>query len=109
MKNTNNADSTSPTPTLNSINVIIGYIKSTKRQVKGTPSIATKIKNITSISPKLIREATFCDNKNKYFGTFTLEIMPLLTKSEVMPWFVDSLKNEYTLSPEKTYTMKCGI
>lgn len=49
---------------------------------------------------KLIREETFLENRNKYFGTFTLVNISALSKRDVIPSFVDSLKNVKTSCPE---------
>jgi len=109
LKNTNSADSTSPTPMLNIVIVMIGYKRKINRQWKDTPSITTNKKNIRSIRPKLIKDATFCDSRNRYLGTLTLVMMPLFAMSEAIPWFVDSEKNWKILRPAKTYTIKWGI
>ena len=91
-KNTNSADRTSPIPRLNIIMQPVGYSKRKKRHVKGIPSTATKVKKIRSVSPKLIRDETFWEKRNKYLGTFTLVKIPALPTREFIPRLVASVK-----------------
>ncbi len=60
--------------------------------MKRIPSIATKAKKTSSVSPKLIREDTFCENRNEYFGTFTLVKIPAFPTKDVIPQLVASVK-----------------
>lgn len=58
----------------------------------GMPSATTKTKKRQSDNPKLIIEDTFLENKNKYFGTFTLVNILELLSNATIPVDVDSLK-----------------
>ena len=109
LKNTYNADRINPTPILKSVSVIIGYISKRNLVWKGTPSIAANRKNITNVSPKLISDDMFLENRNRYLGTFILVNIPLLAISDCIPVLVDSLKNKNTFRPANTYTIKWGI
>ena len=56
------------------------------------PSRRTKTKNIIIVRPKLIRDETFFEKRNRYLGTFILlNILALLIR-DVIQTFVDSLK-----------------
>ena len=100
LKKTNRADNISPTPILKTIKQAIGYSKHKNFNVNGNPSTATKAKNIINVSPKLMIEETFLDNKKIYLGTFTLLKIPALAISEFIPLFVDSLKYENNKFPQ---------
>ena len=90
-----------PTPILNRIRQQIGYSKHINFHVNAMPSNATKMKNTISISPKLMSDWIFRDNKNKYFGTLTLVKIPALPMMVSMPPFVASMKKEKTRVPQK--------
>ena len=91
-KNTNSAERIKPTPKLNTIRHPTGYTSSKNFQVNGMPSIATKVKKISSVKPKLISDDTFWDSRNRYFGTFTLVKIPALPTREFIPRLVASVK-----------------
>jgi hypothetical protein len=69
-----------------------GYNKRKNFHVNEIPSKATKTKNIISVSKKFIKDETFFDNKNKYFGTLTFVKIPAFAISELIPPLVASLK-----------------
>lgn len=77
----------------------MGYSRHRNFQVKGRPSAATKMKKTTSVRPKLMREETLRESRNRYFGTFTLVKIPALAMREPIPPEVASLKYEYTRLP----------
>jgi hypothetical protein len=79
----------------------IGIISIKKAHVKVTPSIMQNIRNTPSVSPKLIRDETFFENKKRYFGTLILVNIPALARSEPIPLLVDSLKYEKSMFPLK--------
>lgn len=57
-------------------------------------------KNTHSDSPKLMSVCTFLENRNKYLGMFTLVKIAALPMREVIPWIVDSLKQEKIKFPQ---------
>ena len=57
-----------------------------------SPSASTNSKNTASVSAKLMREDTFLDNRNRYFGTLTLLMMSRFCIRLLMPPVVESLK-----------------
>ena len=103
LKNTYKADRISPMPRLKTTKQQIVYISIKKFQLNATPSITTKIKKMMSVSTKLINEDTFCENKNKYLGTFTLLNIDELAINEVIPILIASEKKEKTSCPAKRY------
>ena len=86
------AERMKPTPMLKTIRQRIGNRSKKNFGVKGIPSMATNRKKIIRVSPKLIREDTFLDSRNRYLGTLTLVKMPALLIRDCMPCEVDSLK-----------------
>jgi len=85
LKNTYKADRIKPTPILNIIRVMIGYINIKKLILNLTPSTAANIKKIISVSPKLTRADIFLESKNNHLGTLTLVNIPLLAISDCIP------------------------
>ena len=61
-----------PIPKFKMIRQMMGYSSERNLMENGIPSNPTNKKNMIRVSPKLIREETFRENRNKYFGTFTL-------------------------------------
>ena len=94
-----NAERIKPIPRLNSTRHRIGKSRKINFQVKGIPSIATNRKRISKVRPKLIREDTFCENKNRYFGILTFVKIPALATREFIPRFVASEKKAKTSCP----------
>jgi hypothetical protein len=69
--------------------------------VKGTPSIAQKIRDTPKVSDKLIREDTVLENRKRYFGKFIFENISAFPRRDSIPPFDASLKNEKTIFPQK--------
>ena len=69
--------------------------------VKVTPSIMQKMKNTARVSPKFMSEETFFENKKRYFGTFIFVKMLAFARSDPIPPFVESVKKENTIFPQK--------
>ena len=69
----NKADKINPIPTLNKSKQRIGYNKNKNFQEKEIPSNRQNPNKTNKLIPKLIKEATFLDSKNRYFGIFTFE------------------------------------
>lgn len=99
LKNTNSADKINPSPRLKIIRHTVGKIKHKNFHVNGMPSKATKPKKTSNVKPKFIKEDTFCENKKRYFGTFTLVKIDALLTSEFIPKLVASEKYENTSCP----------
>lgn len=91
LKKTNSAERISPIPKLKSTRHAMGYRSSINFQVNGIPSKKTKKKKIRRVNPKLIREDTFFEKRNKYLGTFILLKIAALLIKEFIPLVVDSL------------------
>ena len=108
-KKTNNAESIKPTPTLNSTRQVMGYSSRTNFHVNVMWSKMQNKKNTHRVRPKLMRVCTFLENRNRYLGIFTLVNMEALPMRDIMPWLVDSLKQEKIILPQKRYVVKCGV
>ena len=86
------ADKIKPLPKLKSTRQPIGYNSKINFQLNATPSIIQKRKRTATFIAKFIRDDTFLESKNIYFGTFILENIPALSCNDVIPVKVDSLK-----------------
>ena len=93
-KNTNNADKINPIPKLKIIKQAIGYKRKINFHVKAIPSAATNAKKMINVNPKLMRDETFCEKRNRYFGTFTLVKILAFPTKEFIPRLVASTKYE---------------
>ena len=62
-----------------------------KKRLVWRIQIQKRKRNATFIA-KFIRDDTFLESKNIYFGTFILENIPALSCNDVIPVKVDSLK-----------------
>ena len=69
----------------------IGYRSIRNFHVNGSPSAKTKAKKIKRVSPKLIRDDTFLEKRNRYLGTLILLKIAALLIREFIPLVVDSL------------------
>ena len=87
-------------PMLKTIKQPIGYRRHKNLTVNGNPSAKTKTKKMISVSPKLIKEEMFFDNKKIYLGTLTLLKIPALAINEFIPLLVDSVKYETSKLPQ---------
>lgn len=87
-------------PKLNRIRHRVGNIRSKKPQKNVIPSAMQKMRKTTNVSPKLIRDVTSRENRNKYFGTLTLENTSEFDIIELILPPVASLKKEKTNWPE---------
>ena len=81
----------------------MGNVKRRKRGVMLIPSSTQKTMKTPRDKPKFIRDETFLENKNKYFGTFILVKIPEFARREPIPPPVESLKKEKTMFPQKRY------
>ena len=79
----------------------IGIMSIKKHQEKVIPSIMQNIRNITKVSPKLISDETFFEKRKRNFGTFIFVKIAELARREPMPPFVESVKKEKTIFPQK--------
>ena len=91
LKNTNNAERISPIPRINKNMHAIGINKVINFQVIDNPYAITKAKYTIRTKKKLILLDATRENKNIYFGTFTLEKMLAFAISEFIAPFVASL------------------
>ena len=69
-------------------------------QVKVIWSNRQNTKNTAKVRAKLMRVCTFLESRNRYLGTLTLVKMLALPINEVIPWLVDSLKQEKIRLPQ---------
>jgi hypothetical protein len=106
LKKTKSADNISPIPRLKTIRNKIGIASPRKYGVIGTPSMIQKSKNTTKVRPKLIREETVLENRNRYLGTFIFVNISAFPIREPIPPFVASEKNEKTIFPQNRYVIK---
>ena len=79
-------------PTISTNKHTIGNIININFQVIVILYAITNIKNITSVSRKLIDAAIIFDIRNKYFGAFTFVIIPAFDVIDCIPLSVASLK-----------------
>ena len=79
----------------------MGIISIKKRGVKAMPSMIQKMRNTRNVSPKLISEEIFLENRKRYFGTFILVNIDAFERREDIPPLVASLKNAYMIFPQK--------
>ena len=79
-----------PTPRLNTTRQVMGYRSARKWGPKEMPSNSANRKNTHRFSPKLMRDDTFLDSTNRYFGTFTLVKMRAFAIRAFIPPLVDS-------------------
>ena len=61
------------------------------------------MKNTERVRPKLIREETFLENKNRYFGTFIFEKISAFASKDPIPPFVASEKKAKIIFPQNRY------
>ena len=100
LKNTYRADKTRPTPLLNRTRQQIGKRSIKKLKCKEMLSAKTNTKKTHKVRPKFIKEETFFDSRNKYFGILIfVKILALLTREFILP-VVDSLKYENIRFPQ---------
>ena len=104
-KKTYRADRIIPTPILNSVSIIMGYMIAIILNLNVIPSTNAKIKKTTNGMLKLIDADTHFENRNKYLGTLIFVNICALAISEFIPPFVCSLKYENIRFPAKRYVV----